>query len=114
MIGYQYGRPDGAHSSRPTDDPYIEGVSITHGSPRQHVWTLINGQHEIGRNYCSCNTGSIASVPSFVGDNYFCESGTASSPTSQLYTDDPLWDGEGCGGDEGPCCNAPQWYSMVP
>ena len=85
VIGYQYGRPDGAHSSRPIDDPYIEGVSITHGSPRQHVWTLINGQHEISRNYCPCNTGSIASVPSFVGDNYFCESGTASSPTSN-YT----------------------------
>ena len=32
-----------------------------------------------------------------------------------LYTDDPLWDGEGCGGGEGPCCNAPgvPWFHKV-
>lgn len=33
----------------------------------------------------------------------------------QLYPDDPLWDGEGCGGDEGPCCNVPgiPWFHKV-
>ena len=118
VIGYQYGRPDGVHNSSLIDDPYVEGVSITHGSPRQHVWTLINGRKESGTTnyYCPCNTGSTASVPSFVGNDYFCESGTASVPTYQLlYTDDPLWDGEGCGGEEGPCCNAPgiPWFHKV-
>jgi hypothetical protein len=29
-----------------------------------------------------------------------------------LYTDDPLWDGQGCGPLEGPCCAAPgqPWF----
>ena len=29
----------------------------------------------------------------------------ASSPSSILYTSDPLWDGKGCGSLEAPCCN---------
>ena len=121
VIGYQYGRPDGVgNRHRQIDDPYIEGISITHGSPRQHIWTLINGRSESGTSssiYCPCNTGSTASVPSFVGNDYFCESATASAPTYplQLYPNDPLWDGEGCGGNEGPCCNAPgiPWFHKV-
>ena len=118
VIGYQYGSPNGVHSNS-IDNPYVEGVSVTHGSPRQHVWTLINGNREIGStsNHCPCNTGSTVSVPSFVGNDYFCESGTVSAPTYpyQLYTDDPLWDGEGCGSYEGSCCNAPgiPWFHKV-
>ena len=116
VIGYQYGRPDGLHNGQ-INGPYIEGISITHGSPRQHVWTLINGNRESGSNYCPCNTDSTKSVPSIIGNDYFCESGTASAPTSpyQLYTDDPLWDGKGCGGKEGPCCNTPDipWFHKV-
>ena len=49
------------------------------------------------------------------GNDYFCESGT-SSPIFQLYPDDLLWDGEGCGGDEGPC-NFPRpgipWFHKI-
>ena len=118
VIGYQYGHTD-AFNGYSIDGPYVEGISITHGSPRQHIWTLAAGYDETGTSniYCPCNTGSTAStsVPSYVGDDYFCESGTSSSPASQLYTDDPLWDGEGCGGDEGPCCNAPgiPWFRKV-
>ena len=119
VIGYQYGQIDGVRNYVLIDDPYVDGISITHGSPRQHVWTLVNGRSESGTSsyFCPCNTRSIASVPSFVGNDYFCESGTASYPTTpyQLYTDDPLWDGEGCGGNEGPCCNAPgiPWFHKV-
>ena len=116
VIGYQYGHTD-AFNSYSIDGPYVEGISITHGSPRQHIWTLAAGYDETGTSsiHCPCNTGSTTSVPSFVGDDYFCESGTSSSPASQLYTDDPLWDGEGCGGDEGPCCNVPgiPWFHKV-
>ena len=34
---------------------------------------------------------------------------------SRLYIEDPLWDGEGCGGIEGPCCNVPNipWFYKV-
>ena len=93
---------------------YVDGVSITRGSPRQHVWTLMSGYSQIGTgsNRCPCNTGSTVQVQSFIGSHYFCESGSPSSPSTTLYTSDPLWDGQGCGGDEGPCCTAPglPWF----
>ena len=58
------------------------------------------GRLKVVLNCPYINTGSTASVPSFVGNDYFCESGTASNPTCtspyQLYT-------EGYGNDEGPC-----------
>ena len=119
VIGYQYGHPDAINSAISIDSYYVDGISITHGSPRQHIWTLAAGYDETGTStlYCPCNTGSTASVPSFVGNDYFCESGTSSSPSFpyEVYTDDPLWDGEGCGGDEGPCCNATgiPWFHKV-
>ena len=112
VIGYQYATPDSIRSTQSIDSPYVDGVSITHGSPRQHIWTLINAWNEIGQR-CPCSVGATPSVPSFVGNNYFCESGNPLSGwSSQIYPDDPLWDGEGCGGDEGPCCNVPgiPWF----
>ena len=120
VIGYQFGSPDALFPWQGhvlIDSPYVEGISITHGPPRQHIWTLMNGQQEAGTGdtRCPCNNGSTVIVPSFIGDDYFCESGSPSDPTSQLYTDDPLWDGEGCGGDEGHCCNVPgiPWFHKV-
>ena len=45
-------------------------------------------------------------VPSFIGDDYFCESGTPSGYWwQQLFTGDPLWDGKQCGSlEEEKCC----------
>ena len=116
VIGYQYGIPFAFHllEGHPLiDDPYVDGISITHESPyygRQHIWTLAAGYFEMDISYsgCPCNTDSNANVPSLVGDDYFCESGTLHPISSYpFHTDDPLWDGEGCGIDEfeGPCCN---------
>ena len=38
-------------------------------------------------------------MPSFVANNYFCETGNPgrTAPLDVVYTNDPLWDGEGCG-----------------
>ena len=86
VLGYQYASPDAisnyhgsgidpiaSHNS--IDAPYVDGVSITRGSPRQHIWTLMAGLRE-GAVNCPCNTGySGISVQSFIGNNYFCESG---------------------------------------
>ena len=42
---------------------------------------------------------------SFVGDDYLCESGNPNAYfLESIYTADPLWDGEGCGSQEGNCC----------
>ena len=107
VTGYQYGHVDTLNSYAGIDSYYVDGVSITRGSPRQHVWTLMAGGNQISSYECPCNTGSTLSVQSFIGNNYFCESGNPNSGTSStLYTSDPLWDGQGCGSLEGPCCNA--------
>ena len=23
------------------DDPYVDGISLTHGSPQQHIWSFV-------------------------------------------------------------------------
>ena len=116
VVGYQYGHIDALDSgSNDINSYYVEGVSITRGSPRQHVWTLMAGITEAnaGSNSCPCNNGSTVRVEPFIGDNYFCESGNNVSNWSYiLYTSDPLWDGKGCGSLEAPCCTAPglPWF----
>uniref|UniRef100_A0A1X7SVC7 Fibrinogen C-terminal domain-containing protein n=1 Tax=Amphimedon queenslandica TaxID=400682 RepID=A0A1X7SVC7_AMPQE len=110
VTGYQYGTPNGIDGVNNINSYYVNGVSITRGSPRQHVWTLANGLMTTYNNnpqyLCPCSTGSNETFPSFVGNHYFCESGYNSSGYSQiLYTSDPLWDGQGCGSLESPCCN---------
>ena len=121
VVGYQYGTPnavDTLRGDKNINSYYVDGVSITHGSPRQHVWTLMAGlfdSHYHNRN-CPCNTppGDTQQVQSFVGSNYYCESGNSNDTwtTNTLYTGDPLWDGEGCGTNETICCSAPglPWF----
>ena len=114
VIGYAYRSPDAFHSA--IDNPsieanYVDGLSITHGPPgaRQHIWTFAGGLVEdIGDAsnglVCPCaNRASRTRVPSFVGSDYFCESGNPGRTWEFiLYASDPLWDGQGCGSP--PCC----------
>ena len=77
IIGYQIGSTDAflAGSGRSIDISYVDGISVTHGSPRQHIWTFAAGIDE-GTSFpaatCPCVSGSTAStrIPSFVGQNY--------------------------------------------
>uniref|UniRef100_A0A1X7V1K8 Fibrinogen C-terminal domain-containing protein n=1 Tax=Amphimedon queenslandica TaxID=400682 RepID=A0A1X7V1K8_AMPQE len=120
VTGYQYASPDAIQ--QPTylyrndiNSYYVDGVSITRGSSRRHVWTLMAGFTDSysSLSSCPCNIGSTVSVQSFIGSNYFCESGiTGSVAYGILYTSDPLWDGQSCGSDESPCCNIPgiPWF----
>ena len=65
---------------------------------------------------CPCSSGSPQTVPTFVGNDYFCEFGNSDTSASQkLYTSDPLWDGDGCGHLEQDCCNASglPWFHKV-
>ena len=117
VIGYQYRAPDAfspaiQNPSVTIDGNYADGVSITHGAPggRQHVWTFAAGfleafspdpMHTIPGVYCPCVRGTV--TPSFVGNDYFCESGNPGPAFPDiLHASDPLWDGEGCGSP--PCC----------
>ena len=47
----------------------------------------------------------------FVGNDYYCESVTHTK-YNKLYSNDPLWDGQDCPGDETTCCTSPKmpWF----
>ena len=129
VVGYQFGTPNAIYSEgshhNDINSYYVDGVSITRGSPRQHVWTLMVGLHEAsiranGHSNCPCSQGSIQNpdLQSFIGNDYYCESGNPATDGAFqyiLYTSDPLWDGKGCGSLEGNCCTAPDlpWFHKV-
>ena len=122
-----FGNPDSSNrSSRGTiESNYVDGVSLTHGtSPRQYIWTFAgaNSDDEQDPGYiCSCTNTALSSAvpptPSFVGDDYFCDTGaTTGSSTNVFHADDPLWDGAGCG-SQSTCCsfnNPPWFYKQLP
>ena len=131
LIAYQFGGGEAFWSAvfnnRGLEDPYVDGVSLTHGAAgsRQHIWTFAAAIYETDPNYanglkwvCPCtNTNfdwfSRFVIPSFIGNNYFCDSANRGPgfSSSATYPDDPLWDGEGCGSTS-TCCqfNAPPWF----
>ena len=123
IIGYQVGHPEAfvagnIGNPQTIDGAYVDGVSLTYGNPRQHIWSFACAIDERGGvNRCPCtdtNYQSTINIPSYVGNDYFCETGV---PTGQIYdgstfhADDPLWDGQGCGPDS-TCCtfNNPPWF----
>ena len=122
IIGYQIGTTNAFASQRINIDSfYVDGVSLTHGTPRQHIWTFAAARDETTGNAldskCPCIINSendhMNRPPTFVGSDYFCDTGSSSSTSAvdQFYGDDPLWDGAGCGG-QNACCsfNTPPWF----
>ena len=66
-----------------------------------------------GDSCCPCAPNSPVTVPSFIGNDYFCESGCPGQYQKNVfYSGDPLWDGEQCGQIEKACCLAPglPWF----
>ena len=113
VIGYQYWSIDGFDGGS-IDDVYVDGVSLTHGSPRQHIWSFAATKDISGTSSCPCAGGK--SPPAFVESDYFCESGSNGGSLSQtMYTSDPLWDGQGCVGSEAACCQTTgiPWFHKV-
>ena len=100
---YQYGPTDAFepyHIGEATtiDSAYASGVSLTHGSPRQHIWTFAAGYSEIEPtrvDACPCDATIDITIPPFVGGDYFCESGVNSGTPHGFHPDDPLWGGSG-------------------
>ena len=115
--GYEYRTPNAFDPpTSDIDSYYVDGVSITYGSnPRQHIWTYVGGWYETRLNSagCPCNNGSSALLPpSFVDNDYYCESGRYNSSSPILCPGDPLWDGQNCNGPESTCCTNPNmpWF----
>ena len=123
IIGYQYYSTNAfgyrnSSSNFSIDNYYVDGVSLTHGIPRQHIWTFAAASDETDSNpgyKCPCiNTNTAANAtlpPAYVGNDYFCDTGSSSLFTTKLYINDPLWDGAGCG-PLNTCCsfNNPPWF----
>ena len=112
--GYQYYTTDGFNAGS-IDSVFVDGIVLTHGSPRQHIWTFAAAytQYTTDASGCPCNSGSYSpSLPPYVGSDYFCDSGHRynTRPTQTYMTNDPLWDGAGC--VSGSCCtfNSPPWF----
>ena len=110
--GYSYNSPDafGEHTGpKNINSAYTDGVSITYGSPRKHVWTYAAGlQEEANYHGDACPCGKVPGnqPPSFVGNDYYCESANQGPWEAQWYLQDPLWDGNGCPSDNNCCANA--------
>jgi hypothetical protein len=113
----QFASPDGFHPFNNIDGVYMDGVSITYGSPRNHIWTFVGSYSETARrsNACPCDSPFGTRPQSFVGSNYYCESGNPNQNwQGQIFPNDKLWDGEQCS-HEGTCCtgtNTPPWFSV--
>ena len=125
IIGYQVGIPEAFIGSGLTVYAiYVDGISVTHGqSPRQHIWTFATGIDELNTrssSSCPCVNESTSrnNIPSFVGQNYFCETGLTrwNGTNSGIFwpDGDPLWDGQGCG-PTSSCCtfNSPPWFNVT-
>ena len=107
-LGYASGNPDAfadfeGLGNGSIDDPYVDGVSVTYGSPRQHIWTF--GAGHGGEFRCPCDNTDRAQAPlppSFVGDNYFCDG----------EDNVALWGAMDCTTD---CCtfNSPPYFTVT-
>ena len=103
------------------DGVYADGVSMTYGNPRHHIWTFAAGWSELVHQNsniynCPCSDSpGTTPPPSFVGNNYFCESANIDEVYrgNHVYTEDKLWDGQQCD-NEGTCCTnmSPPWFSV--
>ena len=104
-VGYGVGLPDAfLTGSGGNINAYLDGVSVTHGLLRQHIWSFANG-HGAPFHRCPCNNPdrNVAPLPpAFVGDNYFCDGNYNGA----------LWDGMDC---TSPCCtfNSPPWFNVT-
>ena len=124
-VGYQKSSTDGFSalffSVRSLNGPYVDGISITYGKLRKHIWTYGIGNSDNSDalpdlpTNCPCSEFAGALPPSFVHDHYYCESGSLNFGSSH-HTADPVWDGEDCSVNN-TCCSDPSlpwFYRQIP
>ena len=107
-----------------SDGAYACGVSVTHGTPRKHIWTFVAGARESNPTWhevCPCDSARTIRIPPFVGNDYVCESGINEDWFSGgthyiLHSNDTLWDGKDCL-PSSTCCsqhNPPYFTKQLP
>ena len=125
--GYQFFSASAFHTytyddQTTLDSSYVSGLSVTYGSPRNHIWTFAAGwppgtYYYYDRHFnCLCDDNLGPAVPPFVGENYFCESeGTVGGGHLQRVwdLDDPLWDSQGCRSWSTCCDRGGPWFTTT-
>ena len=106
------------------DGSYACGVSLTHGTPQNHIWTFVAGGSEGNpaaySSVCPCDATRNIGIPPFVGNDSFCESGVNERWDGYrhhtFHCNDTLWDGEDCL-PSSTCCsqhNPPYFTKQLP
>ena len=119
VIGYQYASPDAGNHITYTPTPgneineaYLDGVSITYGSPRQHLWSFYAGLYS--HICCEVRHNSNREGLGFIGNNSFCDTGNPDNRNwgGELFTYHPLWEGLTQCHDSPTCCtdHAGPWF----
>ena len=118
--GYQYGLTEsfkGYYTYKQTlEGYYVQGLSVTHDSPRQHIWTFsagVSNDRTTYTNQCPCGQYQGRAAPGFVGENYHCESGWDGSSGIQWHLSDPLWDSQGCPVGSTCCDRGGPWFNVT-
>ena len=121
-LAYQRGSDDGYYNyhggnQQSLNGSYVDGLSVTYGSPRNHIWTFAAGLSKGTDNpqhNCPCALYPGPGAPPFVGENFFCESGVSAGFTNGLwYLDDPLWDSQGCVSGSTCCNRGGPWFTTT-
>ena len=130
MRGYQYGVLGAFFSyirnnQTGINSQYVDGISLTHGQigERQHIWTFAAGLTQYSANFldylCPCDSSCYDTIPRYVGNDYFCESGLQTDwiggdQYHTLYSNNTLWDGQNCILNS-TCCqfNSPPWFTKT-
>ena len=114
VIGYQKGWTDASNTQQGNDN-----VILTYGNDRKLIWRFLAGTCKNGYSNCPCgdSTGLPYGSVGSVGTDYYCEAGsTECSPMhATFYSNERLWDGEGCGSRETQCCERPgmPWFHKL-
>ena len=122
-MGIQKGTPGMAAGPKLSiNQPYLNGISITYGTPRKHIWSytasISENQVQVhDRSFtCPCSKYCGALPLAFISDHYYYESWTNGWASLATYsTGVPLWDSKGCG--DQTCCtqpNLPWFFRQLP
>ena len=125
IMGYQFGSPDGYFSlhryitltpGNEINEPYVDGVSVTYGNSRQHIWTLYGGVREFIDGCCAEPTGRTQ-PPMFIDQSYFCDTGNPSDSNwrNRFFTSFSLWDNDANCPSNATCCapHSGPWFNTT-
>jgi len=94
IIGYQIGSANGFQPYNAgwytrIEDPYVDGVVITRGTEKQHIWTFA-----VVESYCPCNTQLLLLMLEMTT---FANLMIACQTVYSVLVISSIWDGENCG-----------------